>query len=137
MRTPPILLLLLLWPVAEILSMMAMADAIGALPAFALIVLGVGIGIAVLKYAGRSALAELRAEAQRSGIIDARIFAGASRLALAGVLFIVPGFLSDLTAIYLGVSAMALSSRRQRAPVVIDVAVDRRLDDNRPGGAGF
>lgn len=137
MRAPPILLLLLLWPVAEILSMMAMAEAIGALPAFALIVLGVVVGVAVLKYAGRSALTELRTGARRSGIVDARIFAGASRLALAGVLFIVPGFLSDLAAIYLGISAVTATSRRQRAPAVIDVVAERRIDDNRPGGAGF
>lgn len=137
MRARPILLLLLLWPVAEILSMMAMAEAIGALPAFALVVLGVFVGVAVLKHAGRSAITELRTEAQRGGFVDARIFAGPSRLALAGVLFVVPGFLSDVAALYLSLTALTASSRRQRAPAVIDVAVDRRIDDNRPGGAGF
>lgn len=93
-------LLVILWPLTEILVLILVADEIGAGWTF-LALLGAGLaGIAVIRVLGAASLIELQGALARQEPPTGALVRGACVL-LAGMLLIVPGFLSDAVALLL------------------------------------
>jgi UPF0716 protein FxsA len=93
------LALLLAWPLAELVVLIFVGDAIGALPTLALLLLGAVIGMALLRGRGLARVAAALTEAPSRAAFG-RATGGFADIA-AGLLFLVPGFLSDIAAIAL------------------------------------
>lgn len=92
--------LVILWPLTEILVLVLVADEIGAGWTF-LALLGAGLaGIAVIRVLGAASLIELQGALARQEPPTGALVRGACVL-LAGMLLIVPGFLSDVVALLL------------------------------------
>ncbi len=93
-------LLVILWPLAEILGLVLVADAIGiGWTVLALVAAGV-LGIVVIRVLGAASLVELQGALARREPPTGALVRGACVL-LAGMLLIVPGFLSDVVALLL------------------------------------
>lgn len=92
--------LVLLWPLAEIVVLVVVADEIG----FGWLVLAlIGsavLGVLVIRVLGAATLVELQAALVRQEPPTGALFRGACVL-LAGMLLIVPGFISDAVALLL------------------------------------
>jgi UPF0716 protein FxsA len=95
------LLPLLLWPLAEIATFVAVGQVIGVGGVVLGLILGAMAGFAVLRRSGLRAADAIR---RGSEIGDAQALGGAidsAWMALAGALLIIPGFLSDIAALAL------------------------------------
>jgi UPF0716 protein FxsA len=133
------IVLLVAWPILEIVSIVAAADLVGGLPTI-LILIGGGLGGALLvRLAGMAALREIGVQLRARAVEPGRLI-GPTRLALAGVLLAVPGFVSDVVALALAVPGIerllprpTLRARvvRSGAPPVIEVEA-RRVDGPPP-----
>ena len=103
---PRILTLLLALPILEIVAFALVASAIGVGKAILLQVAISAIGIAMLA----SLIREARAEARRGGgVLSLALDGSRGMRGLAGLLFAVPGFLTDA----LGVLALVPEARRR------------------------
>lgn len=96
----PILLWFLLLPILEIIGFIQVGDWIGAGPTIGLLVLSAVIGVLLIRHRGLTSLSRLQggalgADAALGGVLDSVC------VVLAGILLIVPGFLSDLVALVL------------------------------------
>jgi UPF0716 protein FxsA len=92
---------ILLLPLAEIAVFALVATIVGFGPALLLVLATSLLGFLVLQHAGRSGLARLRAAMDRAnrnhtGTLDVESGTGGLLTVLAGVLLLVPGFLSSL-----------------------------------------
>lgn len=130
-----LLLLGLAVPGVELLSIAVMVSAIGWLATIGLLILGMVVGYGLLRSSGREVLAALRKTGGVDGLRIERSL-GLSRSLAAGVLFIVPGFLSDVLALLLLVSGKRQITFFQRSTVdrrtiELDQSAYRNLDDNR------
>jgi UPF0716 protein FxsA len=96
----PALLLLILWPVAELFVAIKVAEAIGVLLTVLLLLAGWPVGMWLTKAEGRAAWRRLSAAVAagrppgREAIDGALVLAG-------GILLIVPGFISDVVGLLL------------------------------------
>jgi UPF0716 protein FxsA len=95
-----LLVLFIFWPLLELWLLVKVGASIGAMPVIALVVLGVVLGLAVLRSAGWQALsvAKLRLQQRESpvpALVDGFLFAA------AGLLLLLPGLLSDVAALLL------------------------------------
>jgi UPF0716 protein FxsA len=88
------LLLLILWPIAEVWVAIKVAGAIGVLPMILLLVVSWPLGSWVLRSRGRAAWRRF-ALAVSEGRPPGRAVADGALLLLGGLLLIVPGFISD------------------------------------------
>lgn len=95
-----ILLAILLLPLIDIASFVVVGPRLGVAGTLLLVVLSVMIGIVILRRSGVRAVEQLR-----STLVDGRQAVpetiDAALLALAGILFILPGFASDILALLL------------------------------------
>ncbi|MDO9407557.1 FxsA family protein [Patulibacter sp.] len=118
----PLLLLALLLggAVLEIWVALQVADAIGALPVLALLVLSAGIGVRVL---GRGTVRAWRrvADASRSGERVGRSVLDAGLVVVAGVLLLLPGLVSGV----LGLLLLAPPVRAVLRPILGGLVVRR------------
>jgi UPF0716 protein FxsA len=140
---------ILLLPLAEIVTFVAVAKLVGIGTAFLLMLATSLVGFGLLRRAGRSGLVHLRAA--MDGIeVNEDTRRGPEHLLtiVAGVLLVVPGFLTDLAGAALLVPAVRrlcgnvarrwLTRRRPGEPQVIDLApgewtqVSNRKISNRP-----
>lgn len=133
--SPRIILLLVLGaPLAEILSIIAMTSLLGWLLTIALLGLGGVIGMSLLRRSGREVLSAWRQRADRDRLPQG-VTQGLSRYMLAGILLIIPGFLSDVLALLLlvGGGRSLMAARRRRAPsdktIDLDSASYRRINE--------
>jgi UPF0716 protein FxsA len=94
------LLLLICWPIAEVLVALRVADMIGALPTLLALAAGLPLGIWLLRAEGRSAGRRLQAAVAAGRPPAGEVIDGALVVA-AGVLLIVPGFITDVLALVL------------------------------------
>ncbi len=94
------LVLLILWPVAEIYVVIQVADAIGALLTAALLIASWPAGSWALRSQGRAAWARLRGELSARRPPGHAVVNGALVL-IGGVLLIIPGFIGDVVGIAL------------------------------------
>ena len=110
---------LLLFPLAEIAGFILVGRAIGLIPTLALIVASTVIGVVLLRDAGLATLLKL----QRGTEAPDRILSEGGTKMLAGLLLLIPGFLTDLAALALLVPALrkrmvrAFGTARVAAPV--------------------
>ena len=87
-------------PLAEILVLVLVADQIGIAWTVLALVAGAALGVIVIRVLGAASLAELRDAVARREPPTGPLLRGACVL-LAGMLLIVPGFLSDILALLL------------------------------------
>lgn len=111
----PIYLLLLLFPLLEIVVFFAVADEIGLLTSFALLLTGMVAGGALLSWQGSATLEEMRhimsGGRAKAGSLSGTVF-DALCITFASILLIVPGFISDFFAIILLVPPVRRAMRR-------------------------
>ena len=140
MRVGLIAVLMLLWPAAEIAGFILVGQKIGVLSTLALLVLVSVVGIMVLRQQGFGILTRLTAASSNDATPGKDLVHGALIL-FAGILLLLPGFLSDILALllllppvreliirYFGRNVVVFSSRmrpereaRNTAPQVIDL----------------
>jgi len=92
-------------PIAEIAVLLVVGSAIGALPTIGLIVLTAIIGAALLRRQGTAAFGRLQADLQANRVPAAAI-GHALTVAVAGVLLLTPGFITDAVGFLLFVPAV-------------------------------
>lgn len=128
--------LFLLWPVLEIAVFIKVGGALGILPTL-LLIIGAGVvGVWLVRMQGLLVMDDLRGRLSTMNDPSEPMAHGAL-IALAGFLFMLPGFLSDLVALSLLVPVIRRWLIRQiagRAEVV--QAADFDLDSRSPRGAG-
>jgi len=95
-----LLLFLVIIPVFELWLLVTVADEIGALFTIALLFGAAILGVNIVRYQGVSTLMNMNQQL-RAGQVPARAMAEGMMLGVAGVLFIIPGFGSDLLALLL------------------------------------
>jgi UPF0716 protein FxsA len=96
------LLLLLIFPLAEIATFIVVGGVIGVVRTLALVIVSAIIGIIMLRDAG--AMTALKLQRQRGN--PATILAEGGTRMLAGVLLLLPGFLTDIAAILVLIPAL-------------------------------
>ncbi len=99
MRALP--LLLLIYPFAEIAALVALADHIGGLAVFLLVLLSSLLGLWMLRNQKLGALLTLGSVMRQGDKVSLYSLLWPLRYALAGLLFLLPGLLSDIAAILL------------------------------------
>ena len=133
-------------PIAEIVAVMLVAAAVGWLVMLALLLATSLAGLAVLRRGGRTDIAQLRAAVAAKGIAGTATGAARPHLVLAGILLLVPGFITDLAGGLILVGplrrrlgatlgrAMRNHKRDTGAPQVIDLAPNEwhQVEDERP-----
>ncbi len=140
-----LLVALLAFPFAEIALLIVVGRAIGVAATLALLVLAVLAGLALIRLHGFATLLRLRAALARGEPPGQVLFEGAC-VAGAGVLLIVPGFLSDGLALalltFLPLRRLLLTwmwrsatARRAGEGTVIEGEYET-VEDNRPEPAG-
>lgn len=82
----------------ELASIILVGQRVGVFATLLLIIADIVLGVGVIKSAGANAMNELRMPLRAPGS-EARLAGGMALRVLAGVLFIVPGFFSDLLAL--------------------------------------
>jgi UPF0716 protein FxsA len=115
------LLLLILWPIAELFVAIKVAEAIGVLLTVLLLVVSWPVGIWLLRAEGRAAWRRLSA-AVAAGRPPGREAIDGALVLVGGVLFIVPGFISDVIGL-----ALLLPPTRALARVGIERNVQGRV----------
>ncbi len=95
-----VLVLLILWPVAEVFVAIQVAGAIGWLLTFLLLIASWPAGSWALRSQGRAAWTRLRAELD-AGRPPGRAVVDGALILVGGVLLIIPGFITDAVGIIL------------------------------------
>jgi UPF0716 protein FxsA len=89
------LVLLVLWPIAELFVAIKVAEAIGVLLTIVLLIAGCPVGFWLLRSEGRASWRRLRAAVAVGRPPGRAVIDGALALG-GGVLFLVPGFITDV-----------------------------------------
>jgi UPF0716 protein FxsA len=113
-------------PLAELYVIVQVAQAIGALGTFALLALGVVLGVALLRAQGRVAWRRFRT-ALSAGRVPAAEAVDGTLIVLGASLLIVPGFITDVFGLLLLAPPTRIAARRLllggvRTRVVMSVA---------------
>src|SRR5260370_16967308 len=95
-----VLVLLIVWAVAEVLVAMKVADAIGVLPMLLLLIAGWPVGLWALRSQGRIAWRRL-SDAIAARKPPGREVANGALVVLGGLLMLVPGFITDALGAFL------------------------------------
>jgi UPF0716 protein FxsA len=95
-----LLLILIAWPIAELLVAIEVAEAIGVLPMILLLIAAWPVGLWALRSHGRAAWQRLTA-AVAAGRPPAREVVDGGLILAGGVMLIIPGFITDLLGICL------------------------------------
>lgn len=96
----PLLLLLMIWPVIEIILFIKIGGAIGILPTLVLVFGAGAVGVWIVREQGLSAMGDLRRRMATMSDPTEPVAHG-MLIGLAGFLFMLPGFLSDIVAMAL------------------------------------
>jgi UPF0716 protein FxsA len=94
------LLLLILWPVAELFAIVEVAKAIGVLDTIVLLILGWPLGVWAIRTEGAAVWRRLTAAITQQRTPTREVLDGALVL-LGGLLLIIPGFITDAIGILL------------------------------------
>jgi UPF0716 protein FxsA len=114
----PYVALFLLWPFLEIALFTRIGGAFGITPVIALCILSAIAGGFLIQLQGLKTMALLRRMATSGEMPGQEIFDGFCYF-IAGVLLIIPGFLSDFAAISLLIPQIRMILRRRLAPSVV------------------
>lgn len=132
MRWIPLLAVLAI-PFAEIAVFILVGGQIGVLSTLALVVAAGILGVLILRWQGLSVLTESRAMMAR-GEMPAQQIAEGMMLALAGLLILIPGFLSDIAGFALLVPPVRQALYRALSRnMVIVTRSEMRAPSGRPG----
>jgi UPF0716 protein FxsA len=104
------LLLLIIWPIAELLVGIKVAEAIGVLATVLLLLAGWPIGVWLLKAQGRGAWRRLGASVSAGRPPGNEVLDGAL-IVTGGMLLIVPGFITDVLGLLLLAPTRSLARR--------------------------
>lgn len=129
-----ILILILLLPFLEIATFIWIGGEIGILATLAAIVGTAVLGILIIRWQGVGLLMHSRAMLQR-GEIPARQFSDGMLLALAGLLLLIPGFLTDMAGFALllpPVRGMIFAALSRNMVVVTSYRPATRPDGPKP-----
>ena len=96
----PLLLLFLLLPIAEIATFIVVGDWIGVGPTIGLVILSVILGSVLIRWQGLSVLKRAQEAAERGESPVGAVFEGFC-VVVAGLLLIIPGFLTDIVGLLL------------------------------------
>lgn len=91
----------LVLPLAELAVFVVVAMQIGIAAALALTLVASFTGLVLLKIAGRTSLARVRVALADGRVTETEISSGSFFTGLAGILLVVPGFLTDILALLL------------------------------------
>jgi UPF0716 protein FxsA len=97
---------LLMLPLMELAVFVAVAVAIGFGPAFGLILLGSLAGMLLLRHAGGSHISRVRVAVARGNFSALEADTAGGLILLAGVLLLIPGFITDLIGLTLLVAPL-------------------------------
>jgi UPF0716 protein FxsA len=116
------LLLLLLWPVAELFVIVKVAEAIGILLTLVLLFAGWPLGMLAIRSEGRAVWRRMAASIEQGRIPGREVLDGALVL-IGGTLLMIPGFITDAIGIVLllppaRIPLRRLLARHFRSPVV-------------------
>lgn len=95
-----VLLLLIVWPIAELLVAIKIAEAIGVLLTVVLLIIGWPVGVWLMKAQGRVAWRRLSV-AVAQGVPPGRQVLDGALVLLGGLLLIIPGFITDVVGLAL------------------------------------
>jgi UPF0716 protein FxsA len=120
------LLALIIWPIAELITAIAVAEWIGVVPMLLALVLGVPVGLWIMRSHGRGTLRRVSAAVAQRRTPTREALDGALGV-FGGFLVMVPGFLSDLFGLVLALPptrtlVRKLLTPRLRGSVVIRAA---------------
>jgi UPF0716 protein FxsA len=123
-------LFILLLPLAEIACFILVGRRIGLFPTLSLVVFSAIVGIVLMRVQGFGVLMRLR-QAGQDGRAPGKEMLDAAMIVVAGILLLIPGFLTDIVglALFLPPVRAFLWNRLIRNVVVVD------MDTMRPGGA--
>jgi UPF0716 protein FxsA len=142
-----IVIALLLLPPAEVAAFLLVVWAIGFLPALALMILTSAAGVLLLSRAGRGPITRLGGTIRARGVAGVAAEGSGLMRAVAGILLVLPGFITDLIGAGLLIrplrrwigAAIGRAAQAPRAttgaPAVIDLAPDEwhaLPDEERP-----
>lgn len=128
-----LLFLLLLWPIVEIASFIVVGREIGVLTTIALIFASGILGAALLRYQGFGVLSRIQKEVD-AGRSPGREVAHGAMILIAGMLLLLPGFVSDLIGLALFIPPVRdlawrfLRSRVDFAEIRVNRGFSRRRD---------
>lgn len=124
-------LFILLLPLAEIACFILVGRQIGLFPTLSLVVLSAVAGVVLMRIQGFGVLARLRQSAQ-DGRAPGKELLDAAMILIAGILLLIPGFLSDIVglALFFPPVRNLLWNRLMRSVVVVDIGDTH--PDNRP-----
>lgn len=139
-------------PLAEIATFILVGGAIGVLPTIALVLLAAFGGVALVRWQGLQTLGRLQASLDAGGDPTGPLAHGAL-VAIAGILLVIPGFLTDVAALLLlvpavrsalirhgaarttvHVSTFGRRARAQRPPETIETDYEVVDDPDHPRG---
>ncbi|MDR6712800.1 UPF0716 protein FxsA [Pseudomonas hunanensis] len=124
------LLLFLLFPVLELFVFVKVSAAIGFFPALLLIIAGSALGLLVMRVAGLATALRARESLQRGELPAEDMFHGLM-LAVAGILLLIPGFISDvLGLIFLLPFTRKLAARKMRQRAEAQAMRQRAFQDD-------
>ncbi|SDH82430.1 UPF0716 protein FxsA [Actinokineospora alba] len=144
----PILLVLFLAVVAEITVMVTVGNLVGILPTILLLIAATFVGVALLRREGTKTLGALQAAITARRPPERELVDGVL-VAAAGVLVVLPGFISDVLAILLLLpptraivrrrlirrAEVAVANRERRTIIVDSMVVGPDTDDPHPSSA--
>jgi UPF0716 protein FxsA len=112
-----LLLAVFLLPVAELAAFIAVAAAIGFLHAVALVLAGSFAGALILRHAGGNHIARMRVAMGQGGFSALQADGAGAFMLLAGILLLIPGFITDAAAVLILVAPLRrlLSATVRRA----------------------
>ena len=125
-------LFILLLPLAEIAGFILVGQRIGLFPTLSLILLSAVAGIVLMRVQGFGVLTRLRQSGQQ-GRAPGKELLDAAMILIAGILLLIPGFLTDIIglALFLPPVRGFLWNRLMRNVVVVDIGGMQSAD--RPG----
>lgn len=131
-------LLAVAYVAVEVVSMIGVAGIVGPFPMLLLLIVTMVSGFVLLRRNGLGAVGRIRAEVDR-GRAPAEAFADTALIFIAGLLLVVPGFVSDIFALVLlmpGVRAWIFSSFAARLRTGFDATFARAQGRGWGPGAG-
>jgi UPF0716 protein FxsA len=123
-----VLLAVLALPMLELVLFIAVAAAIGVGWALSLILVGSLCGALMLRHAGGGHVARIRVALDRGSFTALQTDARGGLTLLAGILLLIPGFITDLVALFLLIGSLRHSSTgatNRRDQTVVDLAPEQ------------
>lgn len=131
-----VVLLLILWPIAELFVAIKVAEAIGVLLTVVLLIVGWPLGVWLMKAEGRAAWQRLSA-AVAEGRAPGREAIDGALVLVGGVMLIIPGFITDAVGLLLLLAPTRALARGAIARNFRGRLVVAATRFSRPPGSGY